>query len=221
MKIKCGNCQNIMQSEEELEHTIPEIPGLLDRISPGEPVPIGECPECGALVHAEDEQPGLRCTVCNEPVNESELREHRALHYPGAEQLSWEEVRDQFRLHESGASRHDENASKVKRILESVNSADILVVADSPYLERVETELQTGNVNSEVLRATWHDAEGLEYEVRFTEAGLAQARIIGYTITAQDHEGTETNIELFRLVPINIQCVESARSAVSKETSDC
>lgn len=220
MKIICGNCQKIMHGENELKHKFPDIPDLLDRISPGEPVPIGECPECGALVHAVEDPATLCCSVCHEAVEESKLREHLATHHPGAGQLSWEEVRDQFRLQGDACGQQGDggttNLAKVQWILETVNSADVLVVADSPYLHGVQTETPIGTSENEVLRATWHDAEGLEYEVKFTEAGLAQARIAGHTIIAEDHEGQETKIELFRLAPM--EHLASARSSDSKNT---
>lgn len=63
MKIQCGNCQKIMHGEDELKHVFPDIPDLLERISPGEPVPIGECPECGALVHAVEDLSALHCSL--------------------------------------------------------------------------------------------------------------------------------------------------------------
>lgn len=97
MKIVCGNCQKIMQSEAELAHVFPDIPDLLERISPGEPVPIGECPDCGALVHTEEEDSLFVCSVCGESVNEARLREHLEMHHPSAKDLDWEEVRNQFR----------------------------------------------------------------------------------------------------------------------------
>ena len=100
MKIVCGNCQKIMLSEDELAHVFPDIPDLLERISPGEPVPIGECPDCGALVHAEEDESDLQCNVCGELVNETQLRAHLAAHHPSAENLNWPQVRNQFRLQE-------------------------------------------------------------------------------------------------------------------------
>ena len=112
MKIICGNCQKIMRGEDELQHVFPDIPDLLQRISPGEPVPIGECPDCGALVHAEEEKPALVCSVCGDAVAESNLREHLAMHHPGAEQMSWEEVRDQFRLAIPEEARRDSGAQQ-------------------------------------------------------------------------------------------------------------
>jgi endogenous inhibitor of DNA gyrase (YacG/DUF329 family) len=56
MKIVCPNCQKVMRRESQLRCVFPDIPDLLQRISPGEEVPIGECPDCGALVHVVEKQ---------------------------------------------------------------------------------------------------------------------------------------------------------------------
>ena len=48
--VSCDNC-NTVWGAEELEKAFPDIPDLLKRISPGEKVPEGECPDCGTLVH--------------------------------------------------------------------------------------------------------------------------------------------------------------------------
>jgi len=100
MKIVCGNCQKTMHSEDELAHVFPDIPDLLQRISPGEPVPIGECPDCGALVHVEEEDAKFQCSVCQASVEESQMRSHLETHHPNANNLSIAEVRNQFRLPE-------------------------------------------------------------------------------------------------------------------------
>lgn len=44
-------CQNCGSEFESLAVEFPDIPNLTDRIMPGEVVPDGECPNCGALVH--------------------------------------------------------------------------------------------------------------------------------------------------------------------------
>jgi DNA-directed RNA polymerase subunit M/transcription elongation factor TFIIS len=209
-----------MHHEDELKCVFPDIPDLLQRISPGEPVPLGECPNCGALVHAAEDQTALYCSICGDAVDESQLREHLAQHHPGAEQMSWEAVRDQFRLEGSTrdyqAGDAKRNAMKVKRILDAINSADVMVVADSPYLHSVQTESPQGDPDNEVLRANWHDAEGLEFEVKFTEAGLFQARIEGHAVIATDHEGEETKIELFRLTPMRLLAISDSEAACRK-----
>lgn len=51
MSMICDNCGKTFAEESELAHVFPDIPDLLERIAPGETVPIGECPDCGALVH--------------------------------------------------------------------------------------------------------------------------------------------------------------------------
>lgn len=47
----CQNCHRIM-TEAEIQ-PLPEK-GLMERVSPGEPMPYGECFSCGALVHPLD-----------------------------------------------------------------------------------------------------------------------------------------------------------------------
>lgn len=43
----CGNCSYF----DGDEHDPAEIKDLLTRVEPGEPMPAGQCPECGALMH--------------------------------------------------------------------------------------------------------------------------------------------------------------------------
>lgn len=42
---ECQNCGRIWPDE----HLEPEIPHLHERVAPGEPMPTGECPDCGCL----------------------------------------------------------------------------------------------------------------------------------------------------------------------------
>jgi len=58
----CDNCDKLFD-ESELEVSFPDIPDLLERIEPGEPVPYGECIECGCLVHKAEPIPGKRVFV--------------------------------------------------------------------------------------------------------------------------------------------------------------
>jgi DNA-directed RNA polymerase subunit RPC12/RpoP len=50
---ECTNCGRV---DGPLKRVFPDIPDLLERIAPGEPVPEGECPHCGFLVHAWEEK---------------------------------------------------------------------------------------------------------------------------------------------------------------------
>ncbi len=47
MRHQCQNCDKIWQDSEINEH----ISNLRERVSTGELMPSGECPECGALCH--------------------------------------------------------------------------------------------------------------------------------------------------------------------------
>ena len=52
-KYQCSHCKVFFDENapKRLKHLWPDIPGLLDRCEPGEPIPLGECPICGALVY--------------------------------------------------------------------------------------------------------------------------------------------------------------------------
>ena len=50
MQAKCDNCDKVFDADKikvELFH----IKRLPERLTPGDPVPYGECPDCGALVY--------------------------------------------------------------------------------------------------------------------------------------------------------------------------
>ena len=47
---ECQNCGKI-HKQGQLKREFPDIPDLWQRVSPGEPVPAGECNACGTLVH--------------------------------------------------------------------------------------------------------------------------------------------------------------------------
>ena len=95
MKIECGNCGKVAD-EEELAKVFPDIPDLTERIAPGEPVPLGECPACGALVHASKET--FMCRVCGEVVKGGDIRAHLLGHNPNAAGLECEDIRNQYTL---------------------------------------------------------------------------------------------------------------------------
>ena len=69
MKMQCQNCETVFHKEDELTNRFPDIPDLAQRINPGEPVPIGECPNfresrresrCGAREYEQEEVCKLR-----------------------------------------------------------------------------------------------------------------------------------------------------------------
>ena len=95
MKVECVNCGKV-SDEKDLTHVFPNIPDLTERISPGEPVPFGECPGCGALVHSMRET--FMCRVCGVVVKAEDIREHLIEHNPNAEGMDWEDIQNEFRL---------------------------------------------------------------------------------------------------------------------------
>src|SRR4051794_40201056 len=46
---RCQNCTEKWYRVELVN--VDNIPGIHERVAPGEPMPAGECPECGALCH--------------------------------------------------------------------------------------------------------------------------------------------------------------------------
>lgn len=95
MKVECGDCGRIYD-EADIVRVFPNIPDLAERIAPGEPVPFGECPDCGALVH--EIKATFMCRLCGEVVKADDLRAHLIEHSPNAEGLNWEDIRNQFTL---------------------------------------------------------------------------------------------------------------------------
>lgn len=51
MKLACDNCGKTFSREGELDHKLPDIPSLGDRLDPAGTVPAGTCPSCGSLVY--------------------------------------------------------------------------------------------------------------------------------------------------------------------------
>jgi len=52
VKARCQNCGKLWGEDKIVP--LDEVRDLLQRIAPGERVPEGECPECGALCHKEE-----------------------------------------------------------------------------------------------------------------------------------------------------------------------
>ncbi len=50
---RCDNCDKML-SDDDLAHAWPDIPDLGMRTSPGNPIPSGECSQCGALTYTTE-----------------------------------------------------------------------------------------------------------------------------------------------------------------------
>ena len=111
MRMKCNNCESVFFQEEELAHVYPDIPGLAERIAPGETVPAGECPNCGALVHLVAAE--FACTICDERVPEEDLREHLRQHNPNATGMNWEDIRNAFNLVTEDVSEDEDSDTTI------------------------------------------------------------------------------------------------------------
>ena len=51
----CQNCRARWPSQDLLP-----VQDIFQRVAPGEPMPSGECPDCGALCHPEPEKEGRK-----------------------------------------------------------------------------------------------------------------------------------------------------------------
>lgn len=46
---RCNDCLRVWRAEQLVN--VGDIPGIFERVAPGEPMPAGECPKDGALCH--------------------------------------------------------------------------------------------------------------------------------------------------------------------------
>ena len=67
-KVICPNCA-FTGNDEDILYQFPNIPDLGSRVAPGEPVPFGECPKCGSLVHE------ARCEACLVALTEETVKQ--------------------------------------------------------------------------------------------------------------------------------------------------
>lgn len=51
-RYRCEDCERF--ETDNIDH-LAEIDDLRQRVSPGEVMPAGECPECGSLIHGGDQ----------------------------------------------------------------------------------------------------------------------------------------------------------------------
>lgn len=98
------------------------------------------------------------------------------------------------------------NTKKIDSLLEQIETADLVQVADSPLLHSVNVDgLATDTESNEILMMKWSDDEGLEFMVKFTESNLNNANVIGNKIRLSDHEGEDSIITLFSLTPMKVK----------------
>lgn len=84
---RCYNCDWTGDVEPDMPH---EIPGILERIGPGQIVPLGECPECGSLIYNAadnwlliihgDIEPEVKGPYTTEKERDQAARDHRRLY---------------------------------------------------------------------------------------------------------------------------------------------
>ena len=92
------------------------------------------------------------------------------------------------------------NIKKIENLLTQIEKSDVVQVDDSPYLHSVEVDGLVGGIpDNEVLMINWHDDEGQEFMVKFTEEGLDGANFRNNLISLEDHEGEPCMIRLFNL----------------------
>jgi hypothetical protein len=92
------------------------------------------------------------------------------------------------------------NKDKVNSLLTQIEQADVIVCDDSPYLHSVNVlGLVEGGPDNEILQINWHDDEGLEYLVMFTEENLDNANFVDNVIKLNDLEGNSCQIKLYSL----------------------
>lgn len=93
------------------------------------------------------------------------------------------------------------NLLKIQSLLNQIENAAIISVADSPYLHSCEVFGEPeGKPDEEILLFNWHDDSGLEFEVRITEKGLDESVIDKNKIICQDMDGERVVITLYDLV---------------------
>lgn len=112
----CGECW----TSEELK-PIPER-GIFDRVAPGEPMPAGECPECGAVCHASEAtaRAGLPEGVI------LSLNEKAGMRWLLSAPISWDE-----KVTESGKA----GTSEIQEIANWLDQVAVRAVRLSGYLE--------------------------------------------------------------------------------------
>lgn len=97
------------------------------------------------------------------------------------------------------------NTTKIQFLLGKIEAAGVLTVDDSPLLHSVDISDPIGEDDNEIVFANWHDDDGNEFQVKFTESGLNDAVVKNNIIKLIDHEGELSVIALFDIIPKNIE----------------
>ena len=83
-----------------------------------------------------------------------------------------------------------------------------LTIDHGPLLQHVETDWQdTETGDAVIMRATWLDGDGEQFEERFTVAGVLNAKLEGNTIVLANSNGAATEIRFFETTQVNIELV--------------
>jgi hypothetical protein len=98
-----------------------------------------------------------------------------------------------------------DRTEKIRKLLAWITGDNFTLrmwkVSDSPFVETCNTAEVEGRPDNEVLCFSWTDDEGLEFAAKFTEEGLANARVDGHKLRLDDHEGDPCVIEVFSITP--------------------
>jgi hypothetical protein len=90
------------------------------------------------------------------------------------------------------------NTDKVNSLLNQIEASDAILCDDSPYLPSVDVaSLVTGVPDNEILEINWHDDEGQEYKVVYTEKNLNYANFVENVINLCDKNGELSSITLY------------------------
>jgi hypothetical protein len=95
--------------------------------------------------------------------------------------------------------------NKLQKLLRLIENVACVTCEDSPLLNSVQVDNIIDESDNEVLLINWYDDEGQEFVVKFTEEGLSKAKIVGHSIFAKDHEGEESQINLYTIMPVDVQ----------------
>jgi len=95
MTLTCTKCKAAYPNQISLPKVFPDIPGLLERVEPGDILPFGEC-SCGGFILPQEDEPSAVCNICGDEVRLTDIREHLICHNPNAKSMIWQDIRAVF-----------------------------------------------------------------------------------------------------------------------------